>query len=334
MQIKGNNRLAFLYCISYIKYYCFFISKIFFDEEYQNIEKNEIFSFLDNNSNFRKMIKIYILKVLNLIIIKDYNEFKNVIEEEDIFFNDFDFTEKNPCPFNNLFINNESFAYYKNLKNIYMLCNYNKYKSNKEIIEVIGNDDNLMNFYDLIINEEISNLINNFRPDAYNILSHFVLDILNKLKVSRITKEIFSLFYKIELFKEKILPSIKNISLSHYEILLYSHKFAVISSMSKHESIYSKIISKNFLQNISDLYIPGGEPNDSLKIKSAEEIQKYLNSGASDGVYMCECNFWYVVDRCTRPMETNTGRNCGKVIGGINHVLIGRTGHVRIIRDN
>ena len=66
----SNNKLSFLYCISFIKYYCYYMSKIIKDEEFQVINKNEIYAFLNGKSNFRKVIKIYILKILNLIIEK------------------------------------------------------------------------------------------------------------------------------------------------------------------------------------------------------------------------------------------------------------------------
>ena len=68
----SNNKLSFLYCISFIKYYFYYMSKIIKDEEFQVINKNEIYAFLNGKSNFRKVIKKYILKILNLIIEKKY----------------------------------------------------------------------------------------------------------------------------------------------------------------------------------------------------------------------------------------------------------------------
>ena len=330
----SNDKLGFLYCISYIKYYCFYLNKVMNDEEFQNLDKKEIFSFLGEKNNFKKIIKIYILKVLNLIIIKNYNTFLNIIDERQLFFNDFDFREKTPFSLNYLFLTNKNFNYYKELKNKYSLCKIEKFRTNEEIIELIKNMDNFICFYDLIINKEISNLINCFKPDIYNQISHFIVDIVNKINITQITKEIISLYYNINKFKEKILPSIKNLSTSDYEILLYSHKFVVISSMSKYNSIYSKIISPNIFNNIKALFLPGGEPNDSLKIKSGEEIQKYLNNGSQDGVYMCTCNYWYVIGECGKPMQTFNCKNCGQIIGGNNHRIVEREGHVRIIRDN
>ena len=90
-KISNNNKLGFLYCISYIKYYCFPFTRIIYEEKFQKIQKNEIYKFLNASSNFRNLIKIYILKLLNLIILKNYHNFLNLIEEKQLFFNDFDF---------------------------------------------------------------------------------------------------------------------------------------------------------------------------------------------------------------------------------------------------
>ena len=55
--------------------------------------------------------------------------------------------------------------------------------------------------------------------------------------------------------------------------------------MSKENSIYLQILSSNIMHNISNKYIPGGEPNDSLLIKSGEEIQKFFENGETkDGI--------------------------------------------------
>ena len=94
-------------------------------------------------------------------------------------------------------------------------------------------------FYNLLINEEISNLKSNYQADFFDKLSHFILDIIKKLNISNASIQILSLFYNLKLFKNIIFPSIKNLPLYDYEILLYSHKFAVISSMSNNNSFYS-----------------------------------------------------------------------------------------------
>ena len=131
----------------------------------------------------------------------------------------------------------------------------------------------------------------------------------------------------------KQLPSIQNLSSENYEILLYSHKLSLICSFSKANSVYSKILNPEILNNISNIYIPGGEPNDSLLIESGEQINKYFQNG-KEAVYMCSCYFWYNVGNCGQPMETFSCKICGQTIGGTDHKLYNRPGHVRICNDN
>ena len=327
-----NNKLGFLYCISYIKYYSYHFAKIVFNEEFQNLNKNEIYIFLNTSSNFRKVIKIYILKVLNLLLVKNYKNFLDLIEEKQIFFNDFDFDENIPCSLNYLFIQNENFNFYENLRKQYSLCKNINYQKTKEIIELL-NSNNFIVFYDLLINEELSNFSSNYKQYHYNKLSHFMLDISNKLKLGDETKKILNLFYDINLFQFAVLPSIENISLLDYEILLYSHKFAVISSMSTNKSIYSLIISQRILANIKEIYIPGGEPNDSLKIESGEQIKKYFENGSGKALYMCSCNNFYTIGGYGNPVEIFPCKACGQLIGGKEHIMIKRPGHVRIVKN-
>ena len=144
-----KNKLAFLYCISYIKYYCFYFAKIIFNEEYQNLNKNEILVFLNNANkanNFKKVIKIYILKILNLVILKNYNDFHNLIEEKHLFYNDFDFNEKYPCSFNYLFLHNDNFELFKNMSEKYSICKMQKFRTNKDFIRIIKNIDDFFFF--------------------------------------------------------------------------------------------------------------------------------------------------------------------------------------------
>ena len=344
----ANNKLAILYCISFIKYYCYHLGKIIIEKTKSEIYDffREIFDFLSEKSEgdqpkkFRKVIKIYILKIINLIFIKNYNNFIEEIEDKNIFFEDFDFEEKAQGFLDFLFINNENYDFYKDLRKNYIAYKVNNYQGNNEIIKMINNKDkNFICFYDLIINEEKSN----FNLNTNIQLSHFLLDVINKLNISTITKKILLLFYDINQFKEKI-PSIKDLGISDFEFLLYSHKLAVISSMSNHNSIHSKIFSSNLIENIKNLYLPGGEPNFSLKIKAYKEINDFLKIPIPDssqfqyekngyGIYMCSCYSWYVVDRCTKPTEKFQCKRCAENIGGKSHVLEKREGHVRIIKD-
>ena len=240
----------------------------------------------------------------------NYKNFLDLIEEKHLFINDFDFNEKVPCSLNYLFIQNDNFDYYNKLRELYNLEKMGKFKSTRVLSEVL-NKNSIFIFYDLLINEEISNLITNFNEDFYNKFTHFILDILNKLDLPKLTKTIFSIYFNLNIIINKILPSIKNLPISDYEMLLYSHKLTLISSLSNENTIYSKILSENILNNISNLYIPGIEPNDSLLIESGDQIKKYVENGGKEGIYMCSCYFWYTVNNCGRPMVTFPCKICG-----------------------
>ena len=179
----------------------------------------------------------------------NYKNFLDLIEEKHLFINDFDFNEKVPCSLNYLFIQNDNFDYYNKLRELYNLEKMGKFKSTRVLSDVL-NKNSIFIFYDLLINEEISNLITNFNEDFYNKFTHFILDILNKLDLPKLTKTIFSIYFNLNIIINKILPSIKNLPISDYEMLLYSHKLTLISSLSNENTIFSKIFSENILSNI------------------------------------------------------------------------------------
>jgi mRNA-degrading endonuclease HigB of HigAB toxin-antitoxin module len=104
-------------------------------------------------------------------------------------------------------------------------------------------------------------------------------------------------------------------------------------SFSQQNSVYSNILSPNVLHNLKAMYIPGGEPNDSLLIQSGDKINEDFQNGTTNGIYMCSCNLYYNIGGCGFPMVTQICRNCGKLIGGTNHKLIQREGHFRVFKD-
>jgi len=331
-RISKDNKVGILYCVSYIKYYCYHFSKTIHMEE--NIEepiRKEIFDFLNTPSNFRKVIKLYILKLLNVIFIGNYKNFSDLIKQKEIFYNDFDFNEKVPCSLNYLFIQNNTFEEYKNLREIYILNKMENYTNHEEILKKLNNK-NIIVFYDLIINKEISNLIRNFDEKSYNSFSKYIFKILNQLKLSPISKNILLSLYGYDSILNEI-PKLLKLSTTTFEILLYSYKFAFICSLSNKESVYSKILTPNVMNYLKNIYIPGGEPNDSLLIESGDEINNYIMSGKDVGIYMCSCYAWYTVDNCGKPMISSKCGVCGQPIGGTNHSMVDRPGHVKIYKD-
>eukprot|EP00833_Pecoramyces_ruminatium_P002451 jgi/Orpsp1_1/1176483/evm.model.c7180000057803.1 len=333
-EITKNNKLGILYCISYIKTYCYHLSNILISDNEDEIFKDDILNFLNIPSEFRKVIKIYILKLLNGIYIGNYKKLVYFVNEKKLFNNDFDFTETVPSSLDYLFIQNESFDNYKKLRDIYILNRSNNFRNSRDILLLINQnkEKRIFNFYDLIINEETSNIINNFQKERYKKLSQYTLNIVNNLNLTSLSKNLLNIYFDYNSLNNKI-REIQGFSIPKYEMLLYSHKFAFICSLSNSNSVYSKILSPDVLNNLEKIYIPGGEPNDSRIIRTVREIKEFYQNGGNDGIYKCSCNYWYFIGNCGYPMMIFKCKECGQLIGGINHKLVDRPGHVRIYMD-
>eukprot|EP00833_Pecoramyces_ruminatium_P007874 jgi/Orpsp1_1/1181906/evm.model.c7180000079088.1 len=333
-EITKNNKLGILYCISYIKMYCYHLSNILISDNEDEISKDNILNFLNIPSEFRKVIKIYILKLLNGNHIGNYKKLVDFVNEKKLFINDFDFTEKVPSSLDYLFIQNESFDDYKQLRDIYILNRSNNFRNVSDILSLINENKGkrIFNFYDLIINEETSNVISNFQKERYKKLSLYTSNIMNNLNLTSISKNLLNIYFDYNTLNNKI-KEIQGFSIPKFEMLLYSHKFAFICSLSNSNSVYSKILSPDVINNLENIYIPGGEPNDSRIIRTVREINEYYQNGGKNAIYKCDCNNWYFVGECGYPMEKFKCSECGQLIGGTKHKLVDRPGHVRIYMD-
>eukprot|EP00833_Pecoramyces_ruminatium_P015847 jgi/Orpsp1_1/1189879/evm.model.d7180000075169.1 len=333
-EITENSKLGILYCVSYIKMYCYHLSNILINDNEDEISKDDILNFLNIPSEFRKVIKIYILKLLNGNHIGNYKKLVDFVNENNLFNNDFDFTEKVPSSLDYSFIQNESFDDYKQLRDVYILNRYDNFRNIRDILSLINEnkEKRIFNFYDLIINEEISNVISNFQKERYKKLSLYTSNIMNNLNLTSISKNLLNIYFDYNTLNNKI-KEIQGFLIPKFEMLLYSHKFAFICSLSNSNSVYSKILSPDVINNLKNIYIPGGEPNDSRIIRTVREINEYYQNGGRDAIYKCSCNYWYFVGQCGYPMMTFNCKECGQLIGGTNHKLVDRPGHVRIYID-
>ena len=64
--------------------------------------------------------------------------------------------------------------------------------------------------------------------------------------------------------------------------------------------------------------------------KELKNIEIHLNEkGVREGAYVCSCGTFYNVCPCGFPTEISKCINCGEKIGGENHILVRREGHMR-----
>ena len=145
------------------------------------------------------------------------------------------------------------------------------------------------------------------------------------------TKNVLKLFYSLETFNEKLNIFIGK-PINEFEILLYSHKISLICSQSRQNSFYKKLMSNNIIKTIKENFIPGGEPNDNIRITTFKELEEYLR-GCNDpnqAAYVCSCGYWYSVPPCGLPTSTSNCPICNQMIGGTEYKLVERDGHMRI----
>ena len=370
---KINNELIIkLYCIAFIKIYLF--KCIHFADS-----KNEEFSgFIEimniikgnSNNNFRKMIKIYIFKIIFHIMNRDFEKFKdyhyqqheiNFVDE----FKDY-FSSKKKTSLNYYLLPIESYEDYQSIERKFEDYKYNHFgdgvKEFRDYIETNGIDD----FYTISSNIIVSNLsIPNYTNDEayYSEYSSFVKNLFdNNLKISKIKKQLFFLFSNEAEFSNKIKPKIltkekEKVDPNIFEMLLYSMRICLqISDSEKSiEYFYAHIISPEITKIFEENCIPGNNLLDNIYVNNYKQVEEHLKTQDHDvGAYVCSCGLYYEIPPCGFPKSKdpeeeeneedefiNKCLNCNLPIGHAppkegytgTHSMVIREGHLRIFKD-
>ena len=337
LKSEKNHKIFFLYHITYLKSFCFEIVNRISMMTLEDKEKIEKLSKIltSNNYPFRKTIKLYILKVINDLYCKDYNEFKHFyyedigikwIDEFDIYTPDIKFL-------NFLFLDINNIEDYLILKRE---INFTHFKTQSQQIISLINNKGFMTLFNLILNEYVSKISDKeFQNKKYK---EFTLNFNQKISLfSELTensKRILSQF--LDYYKYRINPIFDYLSSNEeIEILLFAYKFAFICSLSNEDSFYYKLTSQNIENIIKTNYIPGGEPNDDLIIQNANQVERHLieTNNTSPGAYVCSCGYFYTIGECSLPTVISPCPICGEKIGGLDHKLVERNNHFRVFKN-
>ena len=336
-----------LYSIAYIKRYTTHYINLKLRGEYNtdglktdrdlNFENNE-----DNQPNEIKLVKIYMLKLINY---KGLDIYQYPLEEKSL-----DFLKG--------FIEN----YIEDKQN----GDQNEAENNKK-----QKDDCIFNlrqgFLDLKMDKQIdhvkngeqhfNNLIENFYSLIANQYIPNYLTEQNEIKVDedniRVWKNIqesnFDISPEIKLFFENLLSidfynKLKLKLPENYEfrdeklnIILFILKFVLISIKNNKNNFYSSLLNKEKAKKIlKESFLPGIPLSvNSNFAKELKNIEIHLNEkGVREGAYVCSCGTFYNVCPCGFPTEISKCINCGEKIGGENHILVRREGHMRIFLND
>ncbi|OUM66041.1 hypothetical protein PIROE2DRAFT_6839 [Piromyces sp. E2] len=242
-QKTQDNKLCVLYCIAYIRYFCFYYVKYIYEKN-KDVSEDKMITFINGlDKKFRKDNKLY-YNDFNFIDTGDTNR-QN--EKTDLFIED----ERNE---------NNSIDVYIKLKKMYnniKLENFNYIDSFITLLKNNSNKENnyILNFINLLLNEEIVNFTTT-SVESWNQLSSFVKTLLLNLgNINSVSKELLGFFF------------VQDINIDIDELTLFSYKIAFLCSLNEY-SIYSKFISKNVSKVINIISVPGINQNENQNISN------------------------------------------------------------------
>ena len=337
--------LGFLYAVSYIKIYLSNFIKINHFNKDEIGDTNTINEVIYNgyDNEFRKVLQIYILKILRSIL-NTYQELETYDWErfQIPWGRKHNLKDVSKSPFDYFFMDIDKLDKYTEInkkvnahRNSYFDSGYHV-----EIVPMINSAESFDIFVNIMINILFANLIKpNYieSKDYTSCEEYFKMLIKNKeFTIPVISKDLLGLIGIKQNFITKLRTDIQNLNQNTYEIFMYCYKLAIMSSLSNQNSFYSQCLSPNIVNTINSSYIPGGEPKDDMIIESSYNLAAYLETynNISEAAYLCSCGYWYAVKPCGFPMEISQCPYCYQNIGGTNHVMVMREGHVRILLDH
>ena len=331
----------------------------FIKEQKKNVgDIKPILDFICSKSknNFRKVIKIYILKI-----------FYNLLESFEAFqtfnFNECgidykkDFSlwkeEKNTSMLNYSLINldnDDDLNHYNEVLKNFLILQKEKFSKDDKNLSKNINDYGIDPLLCILINKIII-VSEEKNEDEKENFYNFITKLFNeKYKSNEKLKKLLFLFLD-EKEKYKIKTKINkngNLNSKTFETILYSFRFCVqsleaidIKNKMNKKLLFSSLFDKQCLDNLNSCYIPGNELREDTHLTTLELIESHLNINPDNiGCYVCSCGYYYSIQSCGFPSETSDCPMCKLKIGkgpqlkyvGY-HGLVRREGHYRIFKD-
>ena len=349
-----------LFCLGYIKTYCTTFINMFDDINPKFKEPEKIIESINKNDLKKRMIKLYIYKILynqnqkqiDVFLNKDckkkyklekYKDFKDFIK----------FTDEEQINYGFETLDNDNYEnIYKTIEK-YKKDDFKK-KINKE--EINAEELCIDNFYTASINLILSNLKKK-EFEKSEIYNNFYKNICKPLfeereeekkeeeeeekeKISTVIQFLFNP-NKYEKIKETYKINEKNI-----DSLLYGYRYCLNElSNEKVDSIYSTLYEKENIGYLSDKCYPGSDAKDIPYYELYSKIRNHFKKNPNEGCYVCLCNkgfYQLVPSGFPGYKESNiTCPNCKKNIGAIytenefnkKCEIVKRENYCRIFKD-
>ena len=343
-----------LYSIAYIKIYLYKTISFVYKKDIKLNDDILLAIRGESINDFRKIIKIYVLKLINNYLDK-YQDLKNYPFKNHNLFDDFSeqLSEEKSEILNYYFVSSEQKkeCYNEFIVELDKLIE-NDFDSETKLVLKYIEEENIDIFYSIIANKILSNI--DLDTKLYLKFVSFYKNLFNKNEnnASNNLKELLSLFTDENKFNIIIRNKIKlqnkdntsnQLDYNQYEIILNSMRFCIQTTYKENKNnFYFNLISKEFSNIIDSYCIPGIDEPDNWVINNYYKLEKHLNTKLPDhGAYVCSCGFFYDIPPCGFPTESSECPKCKKLIGGTEkkpeekgyHKMILREGHYRIFKN-
>ena len=352
--INKNIHLCKLYSVVYVKIY---LNKfIFYIKDNENNESKHIFNIIKDikNSKFKKVIKIYILKLYYYYTNHNFDELKyfnykyNIEIEND--FPSFDNNEEIIYKYYLFPIEQDDYKKYSKQLNQFENIKHNDYVINNEIQEINDLDIFLtVSINKIFLNLSLSNYFSYY--DEHKKFCTFCKPLLeNNYRNNPQLLNLLNLFYDSETFKEKIFYEL--INKNSLEIIIYGFRYCVQSlsyinnTNDNGKYLYKSLLTKENIEEVlNEVLIPGIDTVEDLHLSTIETIITHLNTkNERHGCYVCSCGYYYDIDPCGFPTKNRTfdcpvcGLKIGwgpkkVMVGELTHGMVIRPGHYRIFKN-
>ena len=348
---KKNLHLCELFAVVYVKIY---LDKfILYIKDNDNNEYKEFFIIIKNikNNKFKKVIKIYIFKLLYYYTNHSFEELKNFnyrynFEIQNDFPLFYDNKEEIAQKYFLFPLEKDDYIKYLEILNQFENIKKNNYNciNNQEIINI----NNIDIFLTISINKIFLNLslpnYFSFIEEHKKFCDYFkpLLENNNNYKNNKQLLNLLYLFYDSDTYKEKIFYDL--INQNSLELIIYGFRYCVNSLSSINDdnknskkSLYQSFLYEESIEEVlNQSLIPGIDAIEDLHLTTLETIITHLNTkNERHGCYVCSCGYYYDIDPCGFPTKNRTFDCpvCGMKIGwGPKKVKVGESTHGMVIR--
>ena len=334
------KELCKLFCLGYIKSFCFTFTKMFNDKEPKWKDSKNIINVCNGENSLCKMIRLYIYKILynNYTInffynedkiknfkLNEYKDFKEFIKNKDL--NNIYKIDFKVKTLKDEYYEESCQVIEKNKKEKFK----NKIDKRKFDIEQYGID----NFYIASYNSTLSYL----RIKNLDINPNFYSNICQPLfQGKKLLLKALEIFYEPKKYNE--IKKKYNIDSNNIKPFLFGYRFCLNElSSEKTNGIYYSLYDTNKLSNLKDKFYPG---NDTKLNEVYTDIINHFKYKPQEGCYVCLCKDWYyhsVPSGFPGNKELKmTCPKCSKNIGSFKDEkdikIVKRDNYYRILKDN